>query len=216
MYYDCIAWDFNGTILDDVHAGMGATNILLARRNLPQMDSLATYYRLFGFPIEDYYTRLGFDFSKESYDDIAAEWMVEYVRLEKAAPLRVGVRETVDRFANEGLMQVVLSASEEGLLRAQLSALGLLSSFDEVRGRDDIHGNDKTALVLAFRDRNPKRRVLFIGDTDHDAACARAAGFDCALIAGGHQSRERLLATGYPVFDSCLALADTLAAKGRV
>ncbi len=216
MYYDCIAWDFNGTILDDVHAGMGATNILLARRNLPQMDSLETYYRLFGFPIEDYYTRLGFDFTKESYDDIAAEWMIEYVRLEKAAPPRSGVRETVDRFAAEGLMQVVLSASEEGLLRSQLAALGLLSSFGEISGRDDIHGNDKTALVLAFRDRNPEKRVLFIGDTDHDAACAKLAGFDCALIAGGHQSRERLVATGYPVFDSYAALTDALAAKGKI
>ena len=216
MYYDCIAWDFNGTILDDVHAGMGATNILLARRSLPQMDSLETYYRLFGFPIEDYYTRLGFDFTKESYDDIAAEWMIEYKRLEKAAPLRDGVAEAVARFAERGLMQVVLSASEEGLLRNQLSALGLLSSFAEVCGRNDIQGNDKTALVLAFRDRNAARRVLFIGDTDHDAACARAAAFDCALIAGGHQSRSRLEATGYPVFDSCAALLETLTAKDRI
>lgn len=216
MYYDCIAWDFNGTILDDVHAGMGATNILLSRRALPQMDSLETYYRLFGFPIEDYYTRLGFDFTKESYDDIAAEWMIEYVRLEKAAPLRLGVQETVAHFAAEGLIQVVLSASETGLLRSQLSALGLLSSFAEVCGRNDIQGNDKTALVLAFRDRHPEKHILFIGDTDHDAACAKAAGFDCALIAGGHQSRERLVATGYPVFDSYAALTDALAANGRV
>ena len=40
MHYDHIAWDFNGTILDDVQSGVSATNILLARRSLPQIESL--------------------------------------------------------------------------------------------------------------------------------------------------------------------------------
>jgi len=38
-----------------------------------------------------------------------------------------------------------------------------------------------------------------IGDTLHDAQVAMAMGCPCLLLDYGHQSRERLLATGCPV-----------------
>jgi phosphoglycolate phosphatase-like HAD superfamily hydrolase len=41
-----------------------------------------------------------------------------------------------------------------------------------------------------------------IGDTEHDFEAAQAMKMDCYLIAGGHQPKEKLLATGAPVFDS--------------
>ncbi len=202
MRYDHIVWDFNGTILDDVHSGVGATNILLSRRGLPTLDSLDYYYSIFCFPIVRYYERLGFDFTRESYDDIALEWVVEYKRLSAKAPLRDGVLSLMQALADRGIPQTVLSASEKVLLEEQIAALGVRGYLEGVFGRDDHSGEDKTALVLSFAaNRNPGR-TLFIGDTDHDAACARAAGFDCALIAGGHQGKDRLLACDVPVYDS--------------
>ena len=202
MHYDHIAWDFNGTILDDVHSGVGATNILLSRRGLPTLDSLDYYYSIFCFPIVRYYERLGFDFARESYDDIAIEWVVEYRRLSAKAPLREGVLDLMQALAVKGIPQTVLSASEKGLLEEQLASLGVRGYLEAAYGRGDYSGEDKTALVLSFRDRRNPGRTLFIGDTDHDAACAREAGFDCALIAGGHQGKDRLLACGVPVYDS--------------
>ena len=212
MRYDHIAWDFNGTILDDVHSGVGATNLLLSRRGLPTIDSLDYYYSIFCFPIIRYYEQLGFDFTRESYDDIAVEWAVEYRRLAAAAPLREGVLPLMKALAAHAIPQTVLSASEERLLAEQLASLGVRTYLESVYGRNDHTGGDKTALVLAFRDARKPGRTLFIGDTDHDLTCARAAGFDCVLVAGGHQGRERLLGLGVPVFDSITDLHRALLA----
>lgn len=210
MLYDHIAWDFNGTILDDVRSGVGATNILLRRRGLPTVDSLDYYYSVFCFPIIDYYRRIGFDFTKESYDDVAVEWAIEYRRLAKAAPLREGVLPLMQALTAHGIPQTVLSASEQALLHEQLTSLGVAEYLEGAFGRDDHSGGDKSALVLSFRDRRKPGRTLFIGDTDHDVTCARAAGFDCALIAGGHQGKDRLLSCGVPVYDSIADLHLTL------
>lgn len=213
MHYDHIAWDFNGTILDDVNPGIEATNILLRRRALPTIDSLEYYYSIFCFPIVRYYERLGFDFSRESYDDIAIEWVVEYRRLMKTAPLREGVLPLMQAFSAHGIPQTVLSASEHALLEEQIAALGVREYLEGVFGLSDHLGEDKSALVLAFaKERNPGR-TLFIGDTDHDAACARAAGFDCALIAGGNHSKKRLCSCGVPVYDSFADLHAALFGK---
>ena len=210
MHYDHIAWDFNGTILDDVQSGVSATNILLARRGLPQIESLEYYYSIFCFPIVRYYERLGFDFTKESYDDIALEWVVEYRRLMEKSPLRSGVLPLMQAFSERGIPQTVLSASEEGLLREQIASLGILPYLEGIYGRADHSGEDKVALVLSFLEKRCPGRTLFIGDTDHDAACARAAGFDCVLIAGGNQSKARLACCGVPVYDSLEDLRQAL------
>ena len=62
--YSHVAWDFNGTVLDDVSIGITAVNRLLERRSLRIIESEEAYRELFDFPVIDYYKRLGFDFEK--------------------------------------------------------------------------------------------------------------------------------------------------------
>ena len=62
MKYSHIIWDFNGTILNDVNTGIMSVNALLRDRGLKTLDSVDDYHKVFGFPIIDYYKRLGFDF----------------------------------------------------------------------------------------------------------------------------------------------------------
>lgn len=47
-----------------------------------------------------------------------------------------------------------------------------------------------------------KRKMLFIGDTRHDAEVAAQIGIDCILIAHGHHSQERLKPMGVPLLSS--------------
>ena len=47
-----------------------------------------------------------------------------------------------------------------------------------------------------------------IGDTDHDKRVADAMGVDCALLATGHNSFERLEKLGCKVFDDHGKLLD--------
>ncbi|HBL83341.1 MAG: hypothetical protein A2Y17_05365 [Clostridiales bacterium GWF2_38_85] len=53
MKYTHIIWDFNGTILNDVDAGIKSINTLLARRQLPLLESVDAYKNIFTFPILD-------------------------------------------------------------------------------------------------------------------------------------------------------------------
>ncbi|WP_081804819.1 HAD hydrolase-like protein [Draconibacterium orientale] len=48
-----------------------------------------------------------------------------------------------------------------------------------------------------------------IGDTNHDFEVAQQLELDCILVADGHQSKERLEATGAKVIDE-LELLKTL------
>ncbi|MFA5562305.1 MAG: HAD hydrolase-like protein [Eubacteriales bacterium] len=206
--YRHIIWDFNGTILDDVAPGIAAVNTLLSRRGLPAISSREAYHAVFRFPIEAYYRRIGLE--GEPFEQLAVEWVRAYREREDGIPLRAGVAELLDAFAARGLGQSVISASEEQMLRRQLHALGILERFDAVLGRTDIYAVDKTDIALAWASRHRSSATLLIGDTDHDWYTAQAAGFDCLLVAGGHQSKEYLLTLGCEVADDLWDVAGRL------
>lgn len=208
--YDTLIWDFNGTLLDDVDPGILCANEMLARRGLPTIPDRARYFELFGFPIEGYYRRLGFDFSREPYEVLAHEWIAEYRARERDIPLRAGVSEALAAVKESGVPQVVLSATESSMLKEQLADLGILAFFDEVVGRGDIYAPDKTSLARRWAEERKPGRCLMIGDTEHDLACAEAAGFDCLLVRGGHSSDADLDATGARVLRDLFAVKEVL------
>lgn len=193
MKYTDIIWDFNGTIIDDVEAGIISVNKMLAERSLPIIADKEAYRRVFRFPIIEYYRSLGFDFESEPYETVLAPmWVNLYKENSKHAPMQEGVCKAIDLFSSKGLHQHILSASEIGILTEQLRSFGIYEKFDSVTGLDNIHAHSKTALALEWRKNHPDAVALFIGDTEHDAGAAKTLGADCALISFGHQSKETL------------------------
>lgn len=210
MQIDYCVWDFNGTILDDVDAGIRSVNRLLRDRDLPEIPDKKAYQDLFGFPIVRYYERLGFDFSIEPYEVVAPLWVEQYLIHVRESSAFSDVKDTLEFFRERGVRQVVLSATERGMLEDQLTTLGLRSYFDEVLGLDNIHAASKLSLAEDFRARHRGARSIFLGDTDHDVESARAMGAECFLIARGHQSRERLKHLGVPLFSNLSELRSHL------
>ena len=200
--FDCCVWDFNGTILDDVETGMRSVNKMLSDRGLPILNSKEDYYAHFRFPIIEYYRSLGFDFESEPYEVLAPIWVEQYLINVKNAPMCEGVCEALTRFKNEGIRQVVISATEIDMLRGQLGDLGILEFFDEIRGLDNIHAASKVELAKAWRAEHKNEKLVFIGDTTHDWETAKAIDAECYLIEGGHQSRETLESTGAKIFSN--------------
>ena len=192
MDYTCIVWDFNGTIMDDVEIGIDSVNVLLEKRGLKTLKSREEYQSVFGFPIIDYYRRLGFDFDKEPYEEIAVEWVAEYTAREKTAKTVSGVKDLLDFFKKNGKRQIIISACEQQMLDRNLSLLGVRDYFDNVCGINNIYASSKESIAIAWREKNPDEKLLFIGDTDHDCSVARAMGADCILVSQGHQSFETL------------------------
>ena len=207
MKYTHLIWDFNGTVLDDVEIGVESANALLKRCGLSPIPSIAYYRSVFGFPIREYYARLGVDFEKTSFEELAPIWVSEYLSRADRAKLNEGVMQTVGAVRELGLCQILLSATEIGMLKGQLDQLDITERFDGVFGLDNIHAVSKEKLAMLWCEQNPAARPLFLGDTDHDYAVAKATGNDCILFSGGHQSKEHLLTLGCPVID---AIADVL------
>lgn len=202
MKYTHILWDFNGTIIDDVGAGIISVNKLLFERGLKTISDVEEYHKAFGFPIVEYYKRLGFDFERESYEVLAPLWVEQYLINVKNAKIFDDVLPTLESFGAMGMKQTIISATEIGMLKRQLKDLGIENAFDEVMGLDNIHAESKVGLAKIWREKNRSARALMIGDTVHDAEVARAIDADCTLVARGHQSRAVLESCGAEVFDT--------------
>lgn len=189
-YTHCI-WDFNGTLLDDVELGIFAVNNLLRDCGLKEIESKEEYRKKFNFPVKDYYVELGFDFSKRSYDILAKEWIELYESNLSMARLSEGAKWLLNSFRQDGLSQLILSASEKKLLNRQIEELSIGEYFDEILGIDNIYGESKISIAEAWKRRNPNAKALFIGDTTHDIETARVLFADCFIVCAGHQCRER-------------------------
>ena len=210
-YTHCI-WDFNGTIFDDVAAGIDAVNTLLRERGIATLDSKEQYQEVFDFPIIDYYRRIGFDFEKEPYEIVAPLWVELYLENSKQAKLFEDVIPTLDFFDEQGIKQSVLSASELNMLSRQLRELGIYGRFEEIMGIDNIYAESKLALAKRWREGHTQAKVMFIGDTTHDYETARVLGADCYLISAGHHPEYKLraLGNGVKIFPSLRAMVEYL------
>jgi len=67
-----IIWDWNGTLLDDVDICIDTINALLSKYKKKPI-SKESYKSLFTFPVQNYYSKLGFDLSLESFKKIKEE-----------------------------------------------------------------------------------------------------------------------------------------------
>ena len=192
MKYDYIIWDFNGTIFDDVQIDIDSLNVMLERRGLELVKDREEYKAGFMFPIKQWYLNRGFDLERESFDDVAVEWLNEYLSREPEAGLVKGVLDTLEYFKSKNVKQIILSASEITMLKRQLEMLGVEGYFEEILGLDNVYAAGKKGIALEWRKNHPDERLLFLGDTDHDYFVAEAIGADCILIAEGHQSAKKL------------------------
>ena len=211
MKYTDIVWDFNGTIIDDVEAGILSVNKMLSDRGIQTIPNKERYRELFCFPIIEYYRNCGFDFDREPYEVLAPIWVEQYLIHSVNSPLQDGVNEALCLFEELGLRQHILSASELGMLHKQLDDFGIRERFESICGLDNIHAHSKTELAKNWRSRHKDARVLFIGDTKHDYATAEVLGADCALICCGHQNRNTLSeCKGARIYESLFELCEDI------
>ena len=192
-----VIWDWNGTLLDDVEICIASINRLLARRELPAM-TVDRYRKVFTFPVQRYYEEMGFDFTAESFADVAVEYHDAYEELVPGANLHGDAMAALDQLRDGGALQVVLSALEEQRLRNELRVRSIDHYFTHVYGLSDLHARSKSErgreLLEAIGSNGAG--CWMIGDTDHDAEVAESIGVQCILVSCGHHSEGRLRSTG--------------------
>ena len=178
-----VIYDFNGTVLDDVEVCIKAENKTIAHFGLNRRPlTLDEYLHIFTFPVKKYYEIVGFDWSKNSYEEVGQYWFDWYNRLKDEYFVHEGVLEVLKENKAKGNRNILLSASSLNALKKQLEELGLSSYFDEVLGIDNIYAGSKIEIALEWiKDRNPKD-CLMIGDTLHDLETAKAMGVEARQL----------------------------------
>ena len=120
-------------------------------------------------------------------------------------------------------VSALLTGNTTGMARVKLGHYGIAERF--AFGAFGEEAADRNALACLAAERAaelyavPPRRCIVVGDTEHDIACARAAGMRAVAVATGSRDRE-LLASHDPDLllddlsepDECLRWARELAA----
>ena len=189
-----IFWDWNGTLFDDLKLSLDILNALLEEFDYPQRFTTESYRDIFGFPIEDYYRRVGFNFARDPYPLLAERYIQRYNEAVPHYAAMDHAAETLAQLQQRGYQQVILSACRRDYLIEQVAQRGLKGYFTELLGLSDIYGVSKVQTGLDYLHASglDPADCVMVGDTDHDAEVAAAMGIQCILIAQGHQSRPRL------------------------
>ncbi|GAA3395048.1 HAD family hydrolase [Streptomyces roseoviridis] len=211
-----LVWDWNGTLLDDIAAVIGATNAAFAELGLEPI-TLERYRELYTVPVPKFYERL---MGRLPTDE---EWLVMddafhrhyWVRAEVCG-LTAGAAELLAARQASGFTQSLLSLAPHEELVPLVRRHGIAERFVRVDGRTDRSTDGKSGHMvrhlLALGD-VPAERIVVIGDAADDARAAAHVGAKAVLYTGGSHSRRSLQAAGVPVVDSleeAVAVAEEL------
>ncbi|MEU9704577.1 HAD family hydrolase [Streptomyces sp. NPDC047981] len=213
-----LVWDWNGTLLDDIEAVIGATNAAFAELGLEPI-TLARYRELYTVPVPKFYERL---MGRLPTD---AEWVVmddafhrHYWQRADACGLTAGAAELLAARQESGFTQSLLSLAPHTELVPLVRRHGIEERFVRVDGRIGSSTEGKSAHMVRHLEAlagvapSPER-VVVIGDAADDALAARHVGARAVLYTGGSHSRASLEAVGVPVVDSlaeAVAVAEEL------
>jgi len=197
-----VVWDWNGTLLDDREHCVAVLNGMLRDAGLPRVDSEA-YRRLFDFPVQRYYEKLGFRLTPEGWEDLAVRFIRDYDSGSHGCSLHARATDVVERLRASGRESSILSAARRTSLEHELSRRGIRHLFRDVSGLDDHYARGKRELGMRWIAGAGHRaeEVVVVGDTVHDFEVATAMGAGCVLVAAGHHAKDRLEQCGCPVVD---------------
>jgi phosphoglycolate phosphatase len=176
---ESLIWDWNGTLLDDVEVNVRTVNDMLSKRGLTQLD-MATYKELFCFPVQSFHRQIGFDFEKESIEEISKEYHFTYKLYENSIRLNSDANFVLDSLCNKGTSQYILSAAMQDDLVKMLNHFNISNKFKGIYGVSDICAAGKIEIgkkLMQDNALNPSK-TLIIGDTLHDVEVAKSLGIN--------------------------------------
>lgn len=182
-----IIWDWNGTLFNDVQLSFNVINRLLERYSLPVLKHLKDYRNVFGFPIENYYRKVGFDLDTLDFSILAKEYMEDYQPKSKDCTLYADAIQALELARDEGYSQCILSASETKNLMEQIKRENILHFFDGIYSTESIEAPSKLDQAISIKKTYPQDTLIVIGDSSHDYQLAQEIQAHCILVNNGHQ-----------------------------
>lgn len=209
-----IIWDYNGTLLNDVELCVNVINEMLSDR-CKKTITLAQYKEVFDFPVRDYYQKIGFDFDKESFEDIGQLFIDRYNQKINETDLQNFAVDTLYQFSKNNYSQHILSARLENELIIETKFFNIYRYFDNIVGLTHNYATSKieNGIKLIKRLNAEKSEILLIGDTTHDLEVARETGINAIAVSNGHHTAQRLKKCNFPVFDNLKEVVNYLMEK---
>jgi len=206
-----IIWDWNGTLVNDAPVSYLVHSEMLSRRKLAPI-TFQRYQEIYEHPVQRIYERSGFDFTKESLENVAHEWHAIYAERMPQIKLQDDSLAALKRAKAKNISQVILSALPHKILCQSLKAQGIGSYFTYVSGLDDQLARSKieNGHRLLKETGAIAEKTIMIGDSSHDIETAQALGIKCHLVGRGFEDKARLLSHGQNVFDDFGQLFDYL------
>ncbi|MAV58604.1 MAG: hypothetical protein CMG07_01465 [Candidatus Marinimicrobia bacterium] len=187
--YDHIIWDWNGTLLDDLNLSLESLNYILKKRNKNLVDQ-TFHEQNFCFPIKDYYRKLNLNLNSKSFELICNDFNKHYKESILNTKLRNDVLIILNQIKKLNIDQSILSALEHKKLNKMINYYKIDHFFKYVHGvnNDEANGKITEAKNLISLINVNRKKILLVGDTNHDSEVAEVLGIDCILIYSGHQS----------------------------
>lgn len=180
-----IAFDWNGTLVDDVDRAANATSAVLVRRGLAAVgrDEFRERFRL---PLDGFFRATGIEESDLSTAE--REWNVELRAT--ATELAIGAADTLAAIASRGWSTGVVSAAAAESVLADVGRLGVGGALDFVW----TDRADKTAALRSLR--SGVDRLVYVGDAEYDMECALEADALAVGFGGGYRPASALRDAG--------------------
>lgn len=196
-----IVFDWNGTLLDDIHAMVACTNIMLAAegREAIHIDHFQQHYNV---PFETFYRGMGFNEEevKKLMTHENTSFHTNYEPMADIAPLREGATDILTYATAEGVQNVILSNHLVDPIRVQLRRLEIEHLFAEVLAYadksvqfKDMTKGERLKRFMAKQEMNPAHTMI-IGDSVEEIHIAKEQGLISIGITGGCVSASRLAA----------------------
>ncbi|MGI3779219.1 MAG: HAD family hydrolase [Janthinobacterium lividum] len=184
---DVVCWDWNGTLLDDATVAVSAMNVVLHERGLPVLPDVEAYRQVFGFPVQAFYARLGI--TDVDFRVAAGRYLELFAAQVGRARLHDDAGAVLSGIGRLGVAQVLISATVPAVLEHQMAPHAIGGHFEQIVGITDAYAPSKADVVARWLQSSghEPRRVLMVGDTNHDEEIAEELGLRLVRFAHGHQ-----------------------------
>jgi len=192
-----VIFDLDGTLADSAEGILYSFRLTLDELGMTPSDE--DLRALIGPPLQDSFTRLGFE--GESRDEVIDRYRGHYGRFGvHRARLYEGIEDTLARLQTAGVRMGVATAKRVDFAHEMLAQLGVARHFEIISGVsfDDSLVTKKQVMneVLEFFGPPDPRRVWMVGDREQDVLASIFHGVVPIGVLWGYGSRDELERSG--------------------
>ena len=211
MYYKCVLWDIDGTLLNTSKGVIAAVNDTLQEMNLPGLTS-AQKEILMGAPkIQQAFIDL-YNVDSEKSLILANKYRENYKnKFLLRATEYDNIKDIMSFLAKQGIVQAIVTNKREDYAIKICQHFNFHKYCSPILGSDGTSKSEKSAKILeclAILNISDKTKVVMIGDTIGDKTAAEQAGVDFIGVSYGFGFKD---VKGYA--NSPLEILDLLACK---